>query len=484
MTGDSHSSLESSPRERLIRSIAAEVHEELTDSSEEEDEFVRRYGDIDYHYIERPKDAVWFIRPHALNFFKDGVLFRTKGERTSAKTEILLDLMYVGISANLAGEASENASWEALVKYILIFIPYWTIWADIKDFTNYYYNEDLSQKTYILWILILLTLSVNNHSGLLDSQTAAAFTIVPYILCRLSLAFSILFYSFYIPEHRIQQRVYFATLMVTCCLWVPVIFVNTTAKVVIAVVAIFLKHLSFCVVFLPWSTKTMNLSMSTTLNIEHEVERLATFVTIAIGEFLFKLTSSLSLGIGYTIAIRRGICMLVTAYTIFWIYYNGGTCDKAVHPLRHSAFRSITWIYMHVPIIGGIILAADAAGDLLNRELKYSTETLRGSLGSTIFISEDEPSLRALSFFFTGGICVALICIGVIGLLDKCEDQPGIFYISQFWRVFWRIPAGLLIVCLSIPNMDLTHLFDLVALVLVVLWVFEAIVSVPRMKET
>ncbi|SGZ53525.1 CIC11C00000006039 [Sungouiella intermedia] len=97
----------------LVESVATEVNEELTDS-EDEDEFIRKYGAIEFQYIKRPRDAVWFIRPHALNYFKDGVLFRTKGERTSAKTELFLDLMYVGIIANLAGEASENASWGAL----------------------------------------------------------------------------------------------------------------------------------------------------------------------------------------------------------------------------------------------------------------------------------------------------------------------------------------------------------------------------------
>lgn len=125
-----------------------EIEQELTDS-EEEDEFIRRFGDIEFQYIKPPKQNFWFKRPHALNFFKDGILYRTKGERTSTKTELFLDLLYVGIIANLAGEASENASGIALLKYVLFFLPTWVVWADIKDFTNYYYNEDLSQKLYI-----------------------------------------------------------------------------------------------------------------------------------------------------------------------------------------------------------------------------------------------------------------------------------------------------------------------------------------------
>lgn len=474
MAAESESSVANLTREMLEEEAIEALEEQLTDS-EDEDEFVRKYGAINFQYIKRPKNAVWFIRPHALNYFKDGVLFRTKGERTSAKTELFLDLMYVGIIANVAGEASETAGWASLLQYILVFIPYWTVWADIKDFTNYYYNEDLLQRAYIIWILILLTLSVNSHEGLLDSRAGAAYTIVPYILCRFSLALSLLIYSFYIPEHRAQQRLYFATLVVTCCVWIPVIFVDTRVKIALSVVAIFLEQVTFCIVFHPRTKKLMKLTMSTALNIEHEVERFATFFTIAIGEFLYKVVASSSLGVGFTTAFWRGVFMLVSAYTLFWLYHSGGTNQKAVHPLRHSAFRAILWIYLHLPLIGAIVLSADLAGDLLNRELIYHAETAAESLEL-----EEEASLRALSFFFTGGIFVALLCIAAIGFLDECVDPPGKFTVPKFWRVFFRVPAGIVIVCLSFADLDLTLLFGLVTLILVVLWVYETVVSVPK----
>lgn len=60
---------------------------------EDEDEFVRKYGAVNFQYIKRPEEAIWFTRPYGLNYFKDGVLYRTKGERTSSKTELFLDLL-------------------------------------------------------------------------------------------------------------------------------------------------------------------------------------------------------------------------------------------------------------------------------------------------------------------------------------------------------------------------------------------------------
>ncbi|QFZ30583.1 hypothetical protein EJF18_80306 [Clavispora lusitaniae] len=478
--------MSSSSTERHVNELEREeqndVAENVVTDSEGEDEFIRKYGEIDFKYIKRPKPAVWFIRPHALNYFENGVLYRTKGERTSGKTELFLDLMYVGIIANVAGEASEHASWGSFLQYVLFFIPYWTVWADIKDFTNYYYSEDLSQKTYILWILILLTLSVNSHSHVLKDRHGAALTIVPYILCRLSLAVSLLVYSFFIPQHRAQMRLYFCFLIATSCLWIPVIFISTRAKVAVSFVAIFCEQVSFCIVFHPRTKRWLKLTQSTALNIEHEVERLATFVTIAIGEFLYKVVASSPLGVGMTTAFGRGCFLLIIAYNLFWLFYNGGTSDKAIHPLRHSAFRAILWIYAHLPLVAAIVLAADAGGDLLTRDSVYHTleEVHRRAEEEA-----EEPNLRALSFFFTGGIFVALSCICLIGLLDECKDEPGKYMVPKFWRIIWRFPAGILIVCLSLPNLDLTLLMGLVALITAVLLVYESIVSTPqKVKES
>lgn len=443
----------------------------LTNSSDE-DEFVRKYGDIEFQYIKRPRDAIWFIRPHALNYFKDGVLFRTKGERGSGKTELFLDLMYVAIIANVAGEASENALGAAFLRYCLFFVPYWTVWADIKDFTNYYYSEDLSQKVYILWILVLLTLSVNSQGEVLDSVRGAAYTIVPYMLCRLSLAFSLLIYSFYIPEHRAQQRLYFCCLIVTSCIWIPVIFISTRAKIAVSIVAIVLEQFSFCMVFHPRTKKIMRLTMSTALNIEHEVERLGVFVTIAIGEFLYKVVATLPLGVGFTFAFGRGCFFLIIAYVLFWLYFNGGTSKKAVHPLRHSAFRAISWMYLHLPLVAGLVLAADAGGELLSRkeEVEHGEEKR----------SEEEPGIRALSFFFTGGICVVMVCVGLLGYLDHCKDEPGFYILPRFWRIVWRIPAGIIILCLAFPDMNITAMMGTTAAILTAVLVYESIVSTPK----
>ena len=52
------------------------------------------------------------------------------------------------------------------------------------------------------------------------------------------------------------------------------------------------------------------------------------FVTIAIGEFLYKVVAPGNLGIGFSDKFGRGIFLLADAYILFWIYTYGSTSQK------------------------------------------------------------------------------------------------------------------------------------------------------------
>jgi low temperature requirement protein LtrA len=468
---------------------------------EEEENHVTKYGHVQFRYIKRPKQSIWFTKPHALNYFKDGVLFRTKEERTSSKLELFLDLMYVGIVANLAGEASENASGIALLKYLLFFIPSWVVWADIKDAVNYYYNEDLSQKTYLFWILCLLTLYVNSHGDLTKSVQGAALTIVPYMLCRLSLAIMLVFYSFFVPQHRAQIRLYSTSILITSSLWIIVIFIGNRAKVGVSIAIMFLEQVCFSFAFHPFLKKLLKLRMSTALNIEHEVERMATFVTIAIGEFLYKAVATNPLGPGLTAKYARGVFMILIAYNLFWVYNYGSTCSKVTHALRHSAATAIGWIYAHLPLIAALVLAADAGGELTasdntstKRHQNESSlfegeshiESIKGGIFSSYYFRrqeggehEEELNMYALSFFFTGGISFSLVCMFVIGMLDKDMDPKGLLLVPRYLRIGLRIPAAIIIVLVSLAELNTTLLMGIVTAITTVVFFYESIVQTP-----
>jgi hypothetical protein len=207
----------------------------------EESDFVQKYGPVRIKFIDPPPSMGLFTRPHALNYFHQGHLYRTKGERQSGRFELFLDLLYVGIVANLAKSTTEDATGLSLLKYLLLFMPAWQIWSDLRDFMNYYYNNDLSQKFFVLWILCLLVVYANNASHVLDSTGMTGLVVGAYVLARCSIIGLIFLYTFFIPEHRAQMRVYFFMVLAICALWLAVIWISVRAKIAVAAICIFWK---------------------------------------------------------------------------------------------------------------------------------------------------------------------------------------------------------------------------------------------------
>ncbi|KAG7819939.1 hypothetical protein KL909_004688 [Ogataea angusta] len=440
-----------------------------SEDEEDFDAFVQKYGAVKVQYIKKPRVRSWFInKPYALNFFYNGTLYRTRSERgESGKVELFLDLLYVGIVAKLASSATQEPTGLSLLKYFLFFAPIWQVWSDIKDFMNYYFNEDLLQKIYILWILALLLVYTNGTNYMLESNAANATVVVPYILCRLSLAISLLVYAIYVPQHRHQNILYGSLIIITCCLWIPVIFVPVRAKVGLSFMTLFLELASWCFSYHPYTKKLLKLKYSTAINIEHEVERFGAFYVIAIGEFLYNIvatTAERNFGLGVTEKIGRAIILLLIAYCLLWLYFNGDGSKRAVHACRRSGNTAFVWFLLHMPLISSLILCADAAADLCY---------------------EDEIENIGLSYYFTGALCVSLFCLYGLAILDKSIDDEtdgegrncSRHYLPKFWRLLPRLPVGVIIVCLSVAKLEITKLFGTTMALLVALLAYEIAMS-------
>ncbi|CAN3376982.1 hypothetical protein DIURU_001987 [Diutina rugosa] len=472
---------------------------EVIDSQRDDDSLVQKHGKISFRYISRPPQNFWFIRPHALNYFKDGVLHRTKGERSSSTLELFVDLLYVGLITNLAGEAAKESTGLSLLKYFLYFMPIWQVWCDIKDGVNYYYNEDFTQKLYVFFIIVLLMFYANSHSKAPESLQGAALTIVPYMIARVSLATLYLFYSCWIPQHRLQMRFYALSIYVTSCLWIIVIFVGNRAKVGVSIAIFALENASFIYAYSPMIKRTFKLTMSTALNLEHEIERFSAFVTVAIGEYPYKAVATAPIGAGFNIRLARGVFMLLIAYILFWIYNYGSTIQRRVHPLRRSATTACLFIYSHLPLIAAIVLSADASGDLIKVE---NGSTKRGATGLThdehqsagsealVLLKrsvvqaasageEESHNMFGLSFYFAGGIGVSLLSMWVLGMLFKDEDEKCTFVLPRWARIGWRLPVGVGIAMLPFAEMDVTLLMGMTSVMLGFVFIWESVFQTP-----
>lgn len=465
----------------------------LLGSMSEESDFAQKYGPVKIRWISEPYNNGIFVKPYALNYFYKGELYRTPGERTSGKFELFFDLLYVGIVARLAKAATESANGIGLLRYVLLFMPAWQIWADMKDFMNYYYNNDITQKLYVLWQMTLLIFYSNNANNVGESRTETAYVVVPYIISRMSAIVITLIYTVYIKEHRRQMRSLAVATTCTCAIWISVIFVSNRAKVAVAFVCIALDIFFYSIAFHPWFKKLVGAEYSTAANIEHEVDRIGAFYIIAIGEFLYTIVTNSPSG-GFSHNFARAIMILIISYCYIWFYFNGDGSSAACHAIRRSVGTAFAWIYIHIPITASLILAADAAGELVASNVEttkkhvhgideadlegaseQAVEAVRKLLQMVRREAEEEAETHySLQFFVTGGLCVALLCIFIHGLLDKSRDPPGSKKLSPgIWRILPRVPIAIIILCLVFAEMKTTLLLGIIALLTTLLLAFE-----------
>ncbi|KAJ7094011.1 hypothetical protein B0H15DRAFT_1020655 [Mycena belliarum] len=188
-------------------------------------------------------------RPILHQWLQNGKLYRTAGEQQSSRFELFFDLLFVGMVHQLSEAAAEQPTGIGLVKYILTFAPAFSIWADVRDIANQFSNDDVTQRVYILWTMMLLVGYSNNASaiefgkveaeeGILreDSLTSMRWTLGFFVVAKLSRVVLSLVYALFLPMSR--QPLIIGSL--NAMVWALVFFIAifTSLHVSIALVAI------------------------------------------------------------------------------------------------------------------------------------------------------------------------------------------------------------------------------------------------------
>ncbi|CAM9016450.1 hypothetical protein WICANDRAFT_76895 [Wickerhamomyces anomalus NRRL Y-366-8] len=426
--------------------------------------FYKKYGDVDVEFIDPPVQSPWFSKPYALNYFHKGKLFRTRGlQRSAGKLELFLDLVYVGIASTLASTALKEPTGASFLKFVLLYMPAITIWSDLKDFMNYYYNDDLIQKIYVCWTELLLIVYDNNCEFADTSTKALRTAVVAYFLSRFTLAIMLLFYSFYIKQHRIQMRLYCLSLAITSSCWFFIFLINDTkGKCIFAGLMYILEHSQFLLNVNPWFIKKLGLEYTSALNIEHEDARYQGFYIIAIGQFLTTTVMKNPLSTGWNPKLHKGFSLLFDAFVFLGLYSNKDGCITAVHALRRNATTGALYIYTHIVLIASMLLSGNAGITLAS---EITTDYL-------------DPSKRGVLIYFHAGILAALGSLTLLSLLDKDLDEPGHHKVNRIIRISGRIPTGLIMLGITWADQLLTikSIMWLDCLFLMLLFIYEFLV--------
>jgi low temperature requirement protein LtrA len=268
--------------------------------------------------------------------------------------DLFVDLVWVGIIANLSRTFSEQAFTEsgigigpALLEFVLLFIPIWRIWDHLRAFCINFYVDDIIQRTFIVWILVLSVLyGINAPYAYLpedEGTDSLKILIGIYLVNRGSFLIANSIQAIYIPFLRRQFVFRFSATLVSGALWIAAIYVDYPGKIGLLVAANFVEHPVDIFLASPIADAYLTPGWKRATHIDHYVDRHEGFFIIILGEGVFRLIEGSPSGWGLNRQTSTVITALFMYYLLHFFYFNGDHTKQFVHALRRTWWKPVLW---------------------------------------------------------------------------------------------------------------------------------------------
>ncbi|KAH8695201.1 bacterial low temperature requirement A protein-domain-containing protein [Talaromyces proteolyticus] len=428
---------------------------------------------MEEEHHEPKADPRYLLRqPVALQWFDNGKLCqRSEEERQASRFELFLDLLYVAILANFAENLAEDVTGVKLVKYILILSPSWHVWSDLRELMNSFYNDDLSQRILILWIMAVLVVYGNNAPLVDEDISAMRSAVGAYLTARISSNLAHLYYSFSSYHHRAQQRLWCVLSTAGLCVYIPLFFesIPLRNKIAVAAVAIVYEEAVWIFCYSPAAKRMLRARYTTAVNISHEVDRFAAFYIIALGEFLYTIVVGSPAAVGFNLSLMRAVWTLIIAFCLNWLYLHGDCSVESTHPLRHSILTAFTWAPIHLPLIASLL----AGGHVAAASAK-ATDPATGE-------DAEHGFSAAQRWLLCASLGTGLFCLYIIALLHVSKDTGCALLLPKPFRLMMRPIVGLILILLPLAHrLNLTETLSVIMALMVWIVIWENITSLQR----
>ncbi|TVY23425.1 hypothetical protein LHYA1_G008010 [Lachnellula hyalina] len=285
-----------------------------------------------------------------------------------SRLDLFVDLIWIGIVANLSETFSEQAFTDsgvgigpAILEFMLLFVPIWRTWDHLRAFCINFFVDDILQRNFIVWILILSVLyGVNAPYAFVAHEGKSSLTllIVFYLILRVSFLAANIAQAFFIPFLRRQTlfRV-FATIS-SSALWIAAIFVHYPAKIGFLIAANAIEHPVDIFLASPIADAWLTPGWKRTPHIDHYIERHEGFFIIILGEGVFRLIEGSPSGWGLNGHTGTVVIALIMYYLLHWLYFNGDHTKQFVHALRRTWWKPVLWQALHVFMFASLLVLA------------------------------------------------------------------------------------------------------------------------------
>jgi low temperature requirement protein LtrA len=270
------------------------------------------------------------------------------------RVDLFIDLIWVGIIANLSGTFGEQAFGEntgltvgeATGEFVLLFIPIWRVWDQLREYIGNFYKDDLTDRNFIIWILLLSVLyGINAPFAFspVEEGNSLKLLIAIYLISRASFLVAHLVQATFMPFLRRQFLFQLVSTILTSGLWIAAIYVPYPGKFGLLILANALEQPLAMINASPVGDKLLSGGWKRSVNVDRYVERHEGFFIIILGEGVFRLIEGSPSGMGINSHTGTVLIALLLYYVLHWIYFNGDQTKTFVHAVRRTWWKPFLW---------------------------------------------------------------------------------------------------------------------------------------------
>jgi low temperature requirement protein LtrA len=318
-----------------------------------------------------------------------GAMFRVLVPDRHARVtnaELFFDLVFVFAVTQLSHTLLHHFTPLGAVQVTLLFLAVWWVWVYTTWVTNWL-DPDQTPVRILLFLLMLggLVLSMSIPKAFEERGLWFAGAYAAMQVGRTA------FWLLATPRHRTAVRHNAIRILSWLCLsavfWIAGGFAEGEMRLYLWIAALGIEYVSAAVRF--W-TPGLGFSSVEAWAVEggHMAERCAGFIIIALGEAIVVQGATFAELAWTPENVAAFLSSLVGSIAMWWIYFHKGAeagSEKLSKSAESGLLARLAYTYLHMPIVGGIILAAVADELVLKHPSGHSdSNTVLAAVGGPL----------------------------------------------------------------------------------------------------
>ncbi|HEY0231123.1 MAG TPA: low temperature requirement protein A [Dokdonella sp.] len=291
-------------------------------------------------------------------------LLRTRNGRDGGRVtmvELFFDLVFAFATTQLSHRLLAHLDWVGVAQTALLLFGVWWVWIYTSWVTNWL-DPERTPVRLCLFALMLGGLVLSASIPEAFAERTLTF-IGAYVGMQVGRT---LFFLWAVRHESLARRRNFQRILVwllaSGSLWIGGAFLDGGARFVCWAIGLLIEVVGPALYY-----RVPGLGRSSTADWDvdggHMAERCAAFVIIALGEALLVTGATFAEAEWNATAIAAFVVAFLGSVAMWWIYFDSGA-ERASHRIAHSddpgRIARLAYTYIHVLIIGGIIVCAVA----------------------------------------------------------------------------------------------------------------------------